>query len=188
MLPTLPTLPTLRTLLVGAALAAPLAVAGSASAQDTQLLHGSVAAGGTWKLSIRHEKIGPVAGVCLDLDVQPAAAGAAGGTASGCAAGSLRVDHGLFPLVSTARAGDTPTSAVIGGIVTAKAHEIRVVFKDGKHLKLPVRSGPKRWRHVLKMDVRYFGGDLMATSTSAVASISAYDRRGHRLARTTKTR
>jgi hypothetical protein len=34
------------------------------------------------------------------------------------------------------------------------------------------------------MDVRYFGGDLMAVSSSDVASVSAYDRHRHRLART----
>jgi hypothetical protein len=179
-------LPTLRAPLA-LAVAALLAAPGVASAQGTHLLDGPLAAGGTWQLSIHHEDMGSVSGVCIDLDTEPTD-GSAGGTATGCAAGSLRVDHGLMPLVSTAHSGDTLTNAVIGGIVTAKAHEVRVVFKDGKHLKLAVKSGPKAWRHVLKMDVRYFGGDLMATSTSDVASVSAYDRHGHRLTRTTKTR
>lgn len=165
------------------ALAALLVPAGTASAQGTHLLDGPVAAGGSWSLSIRHQSIGPVSGVCIDLG-STLPDGSDAGTATGCAAGSLKVDHGLFPLTSTAHSGDQLTGAVIGGIVTAKAHEVRVVFQDGKHLRLPVKNGPKAWRHVLKMDVRYFGGDLMATSASDVVSVSAYDRRGHRLTRT----
>jgi hypothetical protein len=180
-------LPSLRAPLVLAAAAVALSSApGVAAAQGTHLLDGPLAAGGSWQLSIHREDIGSIAGVCLDLDATPAD-GSAAGTATGCAAGSLKVDHGLFPLVSTAHAGDTLTSAVIGGIVTKNAHEVRVVFQDGKHLKLPVKTGPRAWRHVLKMDVRYFGGDLMAVSASDVASVSAYDRHGHRLTRTTKT-
>lgn len=170
----------LPALLAAAVLLVPSA---TASAEGTHLLDGPVAAGGSWELSIHRQSIGPVAGVCIDLDAT-LPDGSDAGTATGCAAGSLKVDHGLFPLTSTAHAGDQLTSAVIGGIVTARAHEVRVVFRDGKHLRLPVKTGPKAWRHVLKMDVRYFGGDLMAVSSSDVASVSAYDRHGHRLART----
>jgi hypothetical protein len=160
-----------------------LVPAGSASAAGTHLLDGPVAAGGSWELSIHRQSIGSVAGVCVDLGAT-LADGSDAGTATGCAAGSLKVDHGLFPLTSTAHAGDQLTSAVIGGIVTARAREVRVVFQDGRHLKLATKPGPKAWRHVLKMDVRYFGGDLMAVSSSDVATVSAYDRHGHRLTRT----
>jgi hypothetical protein len=72
------------------------------------------------ELSIHRQDIGSVAGVCIDLG-----ATLPDGSDSGTAGGQL-------------------TSAVIGGIVTAKAHEVRVVFRDGKHSGS--RSRPARRR------------------------------------------
>lgn len=175
----------LPTALLGgtATVLATLSLAGVADAKGTQVLNGSLAAGGAWQLSIYHQNIGTISGVCLDLAAQ-LADGTDQGTATGCAAGSLKVAHGILPLTSTARAGATVTSSLIGGVVTSKAHDVRITFANGHHLKLTTKPGPKAWRRVLKMNVRYFGGDLLPVSTGRVISISAYDRHGHRLVRT----
>jgi hypothetical protein len=170
-----------RVALATAALAT--ASAGQAAAEGTPILDGTLAAGGTWALSIRHQDIGSVKGVCIEVDTAPTN-GAAGGTARGCAAGSLHVDHGLFPLSSTSHAGDVLTSAVTAGIVDARVHDVRLTFADGKHLKILTKAGPRAWRHVLKMDVRYFGADVLPTSAAAITYFSAYDRDGRRIVRT----
>jgi hypothetical protein len=175
-----------RTLLVALAAAATAAVgAGPAAAQGTPVLSGGLAAGGSWNLSIYHQDIGAIKGVCIDLGAT-LADGTDQGTATGCAAGDLRVDHGILPLSSIARTGETQTSSVTAGIVTSKAHDVRLTFADGKHLKILTKPGPKAWRRVLKMNVRYFGADTLPTTTAAVKSVSAYDRHGHRITRTTK--
>ncbi|WCB91863.1 hypothetical protein DSM104299_00541 [Baekduia alba] len=159
------------------------ALAGPASAKGTQVLSGTLAAGGTWTLSIYHQNIGPVKGICIDVDAV-LADGFAPGTATGCAAGSLSVDHGIFPLGSSSASGDTKTSAIEAGVVDRRAHDVRITFADGKHLKVLTKPGPKAWRHVLKTDVRYFGADLLGTTAAAVTRVSAYDKRGHRIGRT----
>ncbi|WP_272473527.1 hypothetical protein [Baekduia alba] len=165
-----------------AAAALTSATAGPAAAAGTPIIDGTLGTGGTWALSIRHQDIGAVKGVCIEIDTAPTN-GTAGGTAGGCAAGSLRVDHGLFPLTATSHEGDAVTSAVAAGIVDARAHDVRLTFADGKHLKILTKPGPRAWRHVLKMDVRYFGADLLTTSSADIRYFSAYDRHGHRITR-----
>jgi hypothetical protein len=144
-----------------------------------------LAAGGSWDLSIYHQDIGSIKGVCIDLGAT-LADGTDHGTATGCAAGDLRVDLGIFPLSSITRTGETQTSSVIAGIVTSKAHDVRLTFADGKHLKILAKPGPKAWHRVLKMNVRYFGADVLPTTATAVKSVSAYDRHDRRISRTTK--
>jgi hypothetical protein len=69
-------------------------------------------------------------------------------------------------------------------MVDARATEIRVTFKSGKHLKVATKRGPKGWRHVLKCDVRYFGADVLPYSAESPTRVSGYDRHGRRIVST----
>ena len=53
------------------------------------------------------------------------------GTGTGCAAGSLRAAGNVVPVSASSATGDTTTSYVVGGIVTAKARRVVVAFADG---------------------------------------------------------
>lgn len=165
-----------------AAVAAILLLPVTAAAATTPILTGPLAGGGSWAISAKHQKIGGITGVCLNLDAA-LPDGFNPGTGTGCAAGSLRAGGNVVPVSSSSASGDTTTSYVVGGIVTAKARSVVVSFADGKTLRVRTKAGPKAWSRVLGSAVRYFGADALPITTANVTRVTGFDAHGRRVAR-----
>jgi hypothetical protein len=133
-------------------------------------------------MTARHQSIGSLKGLCVEVDAT-LADGSTPGTAGGCAAGSLRASNNIWTLSSRSSAGAALTSYVVVGIVTSRARRVTLTFRDGKHLRVATKPGPSAWRRQLGTSVRYFGVDAQPTTAANVKSVSAYDRHGRRIAR-----
>jgi hypothetical protein len=175
-----------RALLAGLAAAAAVFSVGTATATAApkRIIGGRLAAGGHWTMTAERTRLSGVAGLCVKVHTSPAR-GARPTTASSCVSGDLRADQGLWTF--NARTGGTRTrSSVVVGIVDSRARLVRLTFRDGKHKSIRTRRGPAGWRRVLATRVRYFGADVLRTSRGTVETVTAYDRRGRRIGRSSE--
>lgn len=145
------------------------------------ILSGPLHGGGTWTLAAERSAIGSLRALCLHLGAT-FPDGSSPGTGTGCAAGSLRARHSVFTVTESSHAGATQTSYLIGGVTVSRARTVRIFFADGKRLRLRTSQAPRTWRRALGTRVRYFGGDALAVTGAKVRRVSAYDRRGRRIA------
>jgi hypothetical protein len=171
-----------RALLAGLAGAAAISslVAAPATAAPERILGGRLAAGGHWTMTAVRKHISGAAGLCVTVHTTPAR-GARPTTTSSCVSGDLRADNGLWTFNARRGAGTRTRSSVVVGIVDSRARRVRLTFRDGKHENIRTRQGPPGWRRALAMRVRYFGADVLRASRATVKTVTAYDRRGHRI-------
>jgi hypothetical protein len=170
-------------LAAAAALAAALAVApgGLAAPDGYTVLLGGAAPGGSYELSLlRHERIGSLTGLALNLRYTKAADGAAG-DGNVFATGSLRAGHGVVAVNTRVTEAATVTANLVGGIVSARARTVRVTAVDGRSVRLGTRPDA-RFPRLLGSSVRFFAGDVLHLTASRVRRVVAYDARGKRIA------
>jgi hypothetical protein len=178
-LPTTSTRRRLALLVTAAGVLLPATAAPAAPAGYERLVAGATQHG-QFELSAKHQRIGGDRGLCLDLS-ETFADGSSPGSGGGCFSGSLKAGGNVAPVSTTASAGGTVTSSLVGGIVPAATRRVVVRFADGAKLTIKHPLRVAGWGRALGVRVRYYAADALATTAAAPKAIRAYDGHGKRI-------
>jgi hypothetical protein len=152
-----------RGLPIVVALAAALAVPATVGAAKKHVLASGVvpnASGGfAWELRAERNKVGGIAGMCLEADHSWDPAGTSFGNVSvRCVAGSVGgrfslhagACDGVYPVQATGSSGDSKIRKLLFA-VDPRARSLRLVFRDGARATLRTHRAPR----ALRLPVRF---------------------------------
>jgi hypothetical protein len=153
------------------ALAVTLAAPASAGAATKHVLARGVvphATGGfAWELRVERQKVGGLAGMCLEADHSwDASGGSFGNISFRCVAGSVggRFSlqagkcNGVYPVQATASLGDQKIRKLLFA-VDPRARSLRIVFRDGSRATLRTHRAPRGLRLPVRFAWQVDGGE-----------------------------